>query len=113
MELFNRLSDLFNGNINESKTQIDDPESILEQALIKMQQDSIKLRQAVDQAISSPKCIEQQDRKNLVDTETARQLMSVLEPQVEQQQVIIDLLQQNIAALEEFEKLIFELEDLT
>ncbi len=113
MKLFNRLNHLFKAKISEPKTRTENLEQMLEPALIKMQQDSIRLRQAVEQAIAIPLHIQQQNSKNLLDTEAARQLMSVLEPQVEQQQVIIDLLQRNIAALEEFEKLIFELEDQT
>lgn len=60
MGLFDRISRLVRANLNDLVNKAEDPEKILEQAIIDMQEDLVQLRQAVAQAIANQKRIEQQ-----------------------------------------------------
>ncbi len=60
MGLFDRISRVVRSNVNDMVSKAEDPEKILEQAVIDMQEDLIQLRQAVAQAIASQKRTTQQ-----------------------------------------------------
>jgi phage shock protein A len=126
MGLFDRVSRVVRSNLNAAVSGAEDPEKILEQALIDMQEDLIQLRQAVASAIASQKRIQQQynqaqtDANNWqqraqlalqkgdenlarealnrrkVQTETA----TALKTQLDQQASTVDTLKRNLIALE-------------
>lgn len=60
MGLFDRIGRLVRANLNDLVSKAEDPEKILEQAIIDMQEDLVQLRQAVAQAIATQKRSEQQ-----------------------------------------------------
>jgi len=60
MGLFDRLSRLARANANALVSAAEDPEKILEQAVLNMQEQLVKLRQAVASSIASLKRLEQQ-----------------------------------------------------
>ncbi|MCM1981376.1 PspA/IM30 family protein [Lyngbya confervoides] len=60
MGLFDRVSRLVRSNVNAAISNAEDPEKILEQTVLDMQEDLVQFRQAVAQAIASQKRLEQQ-----------------------------------------------------
>lgn len=60
MGLFDRISRVVRANVNSAVNAAEDPEKILEQTVVDMQEDLVKLRQAVAGAIASQKRLEQQ-----------------------------------------------------
>lgn len=126
MGLFDRLSRVVRANLNDMVSKAEDPEKILEQAIIDMQEDLVQLRQAVAGAIATQKRTEQQYNKNQTEannwqqraqlaltkgdenlarealtrkkanSETAAQLKAQLDTQVSQ----VDTLKRNLIALE-------------
>jgi phage shock protein A len=64
MGLFDRISRVLRANVNTAVSAAEDPEKILEQTVLDMQEDQVKLRQAVAQAIASQKRLEQQYNQN-------------------------------------------------
>ena len=60
MGLFDRLKRVVSANLNDLVSKAEDPEKILEQALLEMQEDLVKLRQGVAQAIAAQKRTEKQ-----------------------------------------------------
>ncbi len=60
MGLFDRILQLIRANLNSLVSQMEDPEKILEQTVLDMQDDLIQLRQAVAQAIATQKRTERQ-----------------------------------------------------
>lgn len=64
MGLFDRLSRVVRANINDLVSKAEDPEKVLEQAVIDMQEDLVQLRQAVARSIATQKRTEQQYNKN-------------------------------------------------
>lgn len=50
MGLFDRISRVVRANVNDMVSKAEDPEKILEQAIIDMQEDLVQLRQAVAKA---------------------------------------------------------------
>lgn len=64
MGLFDRLSRVVRANLNDMVSKAEDPEKVLEQAVIDMQEDLVQLRQAVAKAIAAQKRTEQQYEKN-------------------------------------------------
>ncbi|MGB5961468.1 MAG: PspA/IM30 family protein [Coleofasciculaceae cyanobacterium] len=126
MGLFDRLSRVVRANLNDVVSKAEDPEKILEQAIIDMQEDLVQLRQAVAGAIATQKRTEQQYNKNQseannwqqraqlaltkgdenlarealtrkkANSDTAAQLKSQLDSQVGQ----VDTLKRNLIALE-------------
>jgi phage shock protein A len=60
MGLFDRALRVIRANLNGVVNQAEDPEKILEQALVEMQENLIQLRQAVAQAIATQKRTERQ-----------------------------------------------------
>lgn len=126
MGLFDRLSRVVRANLNDMVSKAEDPEKILEQAIIDMQEDLVQLRQAVAGAIATQKRTEQQYNKNQseannwqqraqlaltkgdenlarealtrkkANSDTAAQLKTQLDTQVTQ----VDTLKRNLIALE-------------
>lgn len=64
MGLFDRVSRVIRANLNSVVSSAEDPEKILEQTVIDMQEDLLQLRQAVAQAIAAQKRLEQQLNQN-------------------------------------------------
>ncbi|MGB5633240.1 MAG: PspA/IM30 family protein [Waterburya sp.] len=64
MGLFDRVSRVFRANINDLVSKAEDPEKVLEQAVVDMQEDLVQLRQAVARSIATQKRTEQQYNKN-------------------------------------------------
>jgi phage shock protein A len=60
MGLFDRIGRLVRANLNDVVSKAEDPEKILEQSIMDMQEDLVQLRQAVAQAIATQKRSEQQ-----------------------------------------------------
>jgi len=60
MGLFDRISRVLRANVNDLVSKAEDPEKILEQSIIDMQEDLVQLRQAVASAIASQKKSQQQ-----------------------------------------------------
>jgi len=70
MGLFDRLSRVVRSNLNAAVSAAEDPEKILEQALIDMQEQLLQLRQAVANAIATLKREEQQLSQAETDVNT-------------------------------------------
>ncbi|MEQ8467567.1 PspA/IM30 family protein [Coleofasciculus sp. F4-SAH-05] len=126
MGLFDRLSRVVRANLNDMVSKAEDPEKILEQAIIDMQEDLVQLRQAVARSIATQKRTEQQYNKNQSeannwqqraqlalqkgDETLAREALqrkksvaetaTVLKGQLEQQTAQVDTLKRNLIALE-------------
>ncbi|MFM6203202.1 MAG: PspA/IM30 family protein, partial [Dolichospermum sp.] len=60
MGLFDRFKRVVGANLNDLVSKAEDPEKMLEQALLEMQEDMVKLRQGVAQAIAAQKRTEKQ-----------------------------------------------------
>ncbi|MEM7592422.1 MAG: PspA/IM30 family protein [Cyanobacteria bacterium P01_A01_bin.83] len=73
MGLFDRLSRVVRANINDLVSKAEDPEKVLEQAVIDMQEDLVQLRQAVARSIATQKRTEQQYNKNKGEEATWQQ----------------------------------------
>jgi phage shock protein A len=67
MGLFDRVSRLLRANVNDMVSKAEDPEKILEQAVMDMQEDLVQLRQAVASSIANQKRTEQQYNKAMAD----------------------------------------------
>lgn len=126
MGLFDRLWRVIRANINSLISQAEDPEKILEQTVMDMQEDLIQLRQGVAQAIATQKRTERQYAQAKTNTEewyrraelalqkgdehlarealtrrkTYEETANALKAQIEQQSVIVAQLKQNMIALE-------------
>lgn len=126
MGLFDRVSRVVRSNLNAAVSAAEDPEKILDQALIDMQEDLIQLRQAVASAIASQKRIQQQynqaqteatnweQRARLAlqknDESLAKEALNrkkvqadtaaSLKAQLDQQTTMVDTLKRNLIALE-------------
>lgn len=126
MGLFDRIGRVVKSNLNDMVSKAEDPEKMLEQALMEMQEDLVQLRQGVAQAIAAQKRSEQQsnqaqnqanewDRKARLaltkgDENLARQALerkksytetaNTLQAQLEQQVGQIDTLKRSLIALE-------------
>ncbi|MCS7031845.1 MAG: PspA/IM30 family protein [Gloeomargarita sp. SKYG116] len=126
MGLFDRLSRLFRANLNAAISAAEDPEKILDQALLDMQEDQVQLRQAVAQAMATHKRVEQQYNQNLAlaeewyrkaqlalqkgEEELAKQALArrksyadtaaALKTQLDQQAVQLENLRRQMTALE-------------
>jgi len=73
MGLLDRVSRVFRANLNDLVSKAEDPEKVLEQAVIDMQQDLVKLRQAVATAIASQKRTETQYSQNITEADKWQQ----------------------------------------
>ena len=60
MGLFDRISRVVRANVNEMVNKAEDPEKVLEQSIVDMQEDLVQLRQAVASAIATQKRSQQQ-----------------------------------------------------
>lgn len=60
MGLFDRVKRVVGANLNDLVSKAEDPEKILDQAIIEMQEDLVRLRQGVAQAIAAQKRTEKQ-----------------------------------------------------
>lgn len=126
MGLFDRLSRVVRANLNDMVSKAEDPEKILEQAIVDMQEDLIQLRQAVARAIATQKRTEQQYNKNqseannwqnraqlalgkgdenlareaLVRKKAVAETAATLKQQLDQQTAQVDTLKRNLIALE-------------
>ncbi|MBD1911006.1 MULTISPECIES: PspA/IM30 family protein [unclassified Leptolyngbya] len=126
MGLFDRVSRVVRSNLNAAVSAAEDPEKILEQALIDMQEDLVQLRQAVASAIASQKRMQQQynqaqtesnnwqqraqlalqkgdenlAREALTRRKTQTEMATSLKTQLDQQSATVDTLKRNLIALE-------------
>jgi phage shock protein A len=126
MGLFDRVSRVIRANVNDMVSKAEDPEKILEQAVIDMTEDLVQLRQAVASAIASQKRTQQQynqaqtesnnwyQRAQLAlqkgDDNLAREALNrrkaqtdtanALKGQLDQQNAQVDMLKKNLIALE-------------
>lgn len=73
MGLFDRISRVIKANINDLVSKAEDPEKLLEQSLVEMQDDMVQLRQAVASAIASQKRLGQQYSKAQQEVNTWHQ----------------------------------------
>ncbi|BCL34395.1 PspA/IM30 family protein [Nostoc sp. MS1] len=60
MGLFDRIKRVVSANLNDLVNKAEDPEKMLEQAILEMQEDLVQLRQGVAQAIAAQKRTEKQ-----------------------------------------------------
>jgi phage shock protein A len=126
MGLFDRVSRVVRANLNDLVSKAEDPEKVLEQTIIDMQEDLVQMRQAVASAIASQKRTQQQfnqaqseannwqqraqlalqkgdetlAREALVRKKTNSETAAALQTQVEQQNTMVDTLKRNLIALE-------------
>lgn len=126
MGFFDRVSRVVRANLNSLISQAEDPEKILEQTVLEMQDDLIQLRQAVAQAIATQKRTERQSsqagttadewyrRAQLAlqkgDEELAREALArrksyqetadALKSQIQQQKGVVGKLKENMMKLE-------------
>lgn len=126
MELLNRISRLVRANVNSLVNGAEDPEKVLQQAVIEMQQNLVSLRQAVAQAIATQKRTERQSqqalgfaeewynraqmalqqgeeaiaREALIRSQSHRQTAQTLSAQITQQTAIVQTLKTNLFTLE-------------
>jgi phage shock protein A len=126
MGLFDRVSRVVRSNLNAAVSAAENPEKILEQAIVDMQEDLMQLRQAVASAIASQKRMQQQynqaqseannwqQRAQLAlqkgDENLAREALNrkkvqaetagALKTQLDQQAATVDTLKRNLIALE-------------
>jgi phage shock protein A len=126
MGLFDRLMRVIRANLNSLVSSAEDPEKILEQAVLDMQEDLIQLRQAVAQAIATQKRTERQcsqaqttadewyrraqlalqkgdevlAREALTRRKSYQDTAEAMRSQIEQQSTIVTQLKQNMMKLE-------------
>lgn len=126
MGLFDRIMRVIRANINSLVGKAEDPEKILEQAVIDMQEDLIQLRQAVAASIATQKRTERQcsqtqsqadewyrraqlalqkgddnlAREALTRRKTYQETAAAMKGQLEQQSAIVNQLKQNMRQLE-------------
>lgn len=126
MGLFDRAFNTLRANFNSVVNQAEDPEKILEQALVDMEDNLLQLRQAVAQAIATQKRAERQsaqakttaqewyNRAELAlrkgDEESARQALArrqtslesaqVMDNQLTQQRQVVTTMKENMHRLE-------------
>ena len=70
MNMFDRFSRLVKSNVNDLLSKAEDPEKVLEQAVVDMQKDLVKVRQAYAEVTASQKRMQEQIR--LAETEGAK-----------------------------------------
>ena len=126
MGLLDRFSRLVRSNVNSLVNGAEDPEKVLQQAVVDMQSDLVSMRQAVAQAIATQKRTERQSeqaartaqewysraqmalqkgddntaREALTRRQTYAQTAQTLAAQISQQRDIVAQLKQNMMALE-------------
>lgn len=126
MGLFDRIIRVIRANLNNLIGKAEDPEKILEQAVMDMQEDLIQLRQAVAQAIATQKRSERQRaqaesmasewqrraqvalekgdeglaREALVRRKSYKESAEAIRTQLEQQNSVVTKLRQSMGTLE-------------
>ncbi|QQE64904.1 hypothetical protein GFS31_15880 [Leptolyngbya sp. BL0902] len=126
MGLFDRVSRVVRSNLNAAVSAAEDPEKILDQAIVDMQEDLVQMRQAVATAIASQKRVQQQydkasseantwqqraqlalqkgdeelARQALVRKKTQAETAAALKAQLDTQSVTVDQLKRNLIGLE-------------
>jgi phage shock protein A len=126
MGLFDRVSRVVRSNLNAAVSSAEDPEKILDQAIIDMQEDLVQMRQAVARAIAAQKRSQQQADKSeaaanswqqraqlalqkgneelareaLVRKKTEAEAAAALKGQLTQQNASVDTLKRQLIALE-------------
>jgi phage shock protein A len=126
MGLFDRIWRAIRATLNSLVSQAEDPEKILEQAVLDMQEDLIQMRQAVAQAIATQKRTERQysqavstadewyrraqmalekgdetlAREALTRRKSYQETATAMKTQLEQQDVVVGQLKQNMVKLE-------------
>jgi phage shock protein A len=126
MGLFDRIWRAIRANLNSLVSQAEDPEKILEQTVLDMQEDLIQLRQAVAQAIATQKRTERQysqaystadewyrraqmalekgeedlAREALTRRKSYQETATAMKAQLDQQEVVVTQLKQNMVKLE-------------
>ncbi|MGE5656025.1 MAG: PspA/IM30 family protein [Actinomycetota bacterium] len=126
MGLLDRISRVFRANINDMVNKAEDPEKILEQSIMDMQEDLVQLRQAVASAIATQKRTQQQynqaesqanqwqqraqlalqkgdenlAREALVRRKTHAETATTLKASLDQQTTQVETLKRNLIALE-------------
>lgn len=126
MGLFDRLWRLIRANVNDLVSKAEDPEKVLEQAILDMQEDLIQMRQAVAQAIATQKRTERQSsqatntaeewyrraqlalqkgddnlaREALTRRKSYQDTAEAMKAQLDQQLVVVNQLRQNLMKLE-------------
>lgn len=126
MGLFDRVSRVIRANLNAAVSSAEDPEKILDQAIIDMQEDLVQMRQAVASAIASQKRIQQQynqaqtesnnwhqraqlalqkgnedlAREALSRKKSQTEVATTLKNQLDNQAAQVDLLKRNLIGLE-------------
>lgn len=126
MGFLDRLGRVIRANLNSLVSQAEDPEKILEQTVVEMQDDLIQLRQAVAQAIATQKRTERQcvqagstadewyrraqlamqkgdealAREALTRRKTYQDTADTLRMQIEQQRTVVSKLKENMRTLE-------------
>jgi phage shock protein A len=91
MGLFDRVSRLLRANVNDMVAKAEDPEKILEQAVMDMQEDLVQLRQAVASSIANQKRTEQQYTKAMAGS---------LKAQLDGQAGMVDTMKKSLMQLE-------------
>lgn len=126
MGLFDRIWRVIRANLNSLISQAEDPEKILEQTVMDMQEDLIQLRQAVAQAIATQKRTERQysqamttadewyrraqlalqkgddtlAREALTRRKSYQETATTMKAQLDQQVTVVTQLKQNMMKLE-------------
>jgi phage shock protein A len=126
MGLIDRIGRVVRANLNSLVNQAEDPEKVLEQAVLDMQNDLIQVRQAVAQAIATQKRTERQAsqahstaeewyrraqlalqkndeslaREALTRRQSYQDTADALKAQITQQSSVVGKLKQNMVALE-------------
>ncbi len=126
MGLFDRIRRVVSANLNDLVNKAEDPEKMLEQAILEMQEDLVQLRQGVAQAIAAQKRTEKQynDAENEInkwqrnallalqkgDEDLARQALerkktynetsTALKASLDQQSTQVETLKRNLIQLE-------------
>jgi phage shock protein A len=68
MSIFNRISDIFKANVNDAIDKAEDPEKMLKQMIIEMEESINKTTLAVANAIANEKSLERKKEKALAET---------------------------------------------
>ena len=126
MGLFDRLGRVVRGNLNDLVSKAEDPEKVLEQTIIDMGEDLVKLKQAFANTIASQKQTEQRYKQSLQEANSweqraklalskgeeslAREALvrkkshtdtaTTLKEQLDQQNVQVETMRRNLTALE-------------
>ena len=127
MGLFDRISRVVRANVTQLVQGSEDPEKVLQQTVLEMQNDLVSMRQAVAQAIATQKRTERQceqarrtaqewynraelalQKKEEAQAKTALtrrqsylQTVQTLEPQISQQKQVVQRLKVNMGLLEQ------------